>query len=483
MGKAIGWTLACAGAALAPPVLAQKRPVAAPIPVATDAPLAPASTRATIVLAGQRLRYRATWSETVLRDPAGVPDATISATSYVRTDVSDPATRPVVILFNGGPGASSSPLHFSAFGPRRLGPRDASGNRALLDNGETLLDVADLVFVDPVGTGFSRPLRPGGGQRYWSVEGDATAVLTLVRDWLRANRRTISPLFLAGESYGTYRLGTMARHLDGLNVAGLILVSPALDFGTAADQAAIDRLPTMALAAAVRRQPGDAATQWDAARRFAETDYAVALQQGTLLPAAERDRVQATVTRFTGASDLRPQTQPFLETVLPGHIVSRLDVRVAQPKAPPANADRPAAANDPSLGLGRSNVIVSAPITRYLTQDIGVRTSRDYVSLTLDVNFAWNWQRPDTEPGATWSVVPAIAQAMAARPGVRLLAIGGYYDLATPWLATRHALTRGDLPMDRVTLLPLASGHSPFEDEAERARGAASIRAFIAAAK
>ncbi|MEH3158360.1 MAG: hypothetical protein PGN08_06025 [Sphingomonas taxi] len=484
------WAMASAVATIVTPAMAQQaRPKAAPIPVATDAPLAPASVAHTLDLGdGRRIAYRAGWFETVLRDPAGVPEATISATSYVRSDAGA-AARPVLVLFNGGPGASSSPLHFSAFGPRRVGPRDAAGERALLDNRETLLDVADLLFVDPVGTGFSRPLRADGGKRYWTVEGDAAATLTLVREWLRANGRTGSPLFLAGESYGAYRLGTMASHLDGLSVAGLILISPALDFATAADQAAVDRLPTMAVAAwrqGRAKGEGDVAAIWEAARRFAEHDYAAALQQGSLLPAAERARVAAAVARTIGVpagADLRPDTQSFLETLVPGSIVGRLDVRVAQPARPPANSDRPAAANDPSLGLGRSNVITSRPIATYLTQDIGVRTTRDYYSLTLDVNFNWDWNRPVTEPGETWSVVPAIATLMAARPAVRLLAVGGYYDLATPWLATRHALSRGDLPQDRVTLLALPSGHSPFEGDAERVVGARAVRTFLAGTK
>lgn len=489
-GRAWGW--AVIAAVVAAPLPAQTgRPSAAPIPVATDAPLPPASAARAITLGdGTRLAYRAGWFETVLRDPDGTPAATISATTYVRDRSGPSADRPVLVLFNGGPGASSSPLHFSAFGPRRLGPRDAKGRRALLDNRETLLDVADLIFVDPVGTGFSRPLRAGGGTRYWTVEGDAAAALTLVRGWLAAHGRTRSPLYFAGESYGGYRLGTMARAMDGLNVAGLILVSPALDYGTAPDQAAIDRLPTMAVAAwQHRRAPGDprAADQvWEDARRFAEGDYAAALQPGDLIDPATRDRIAHEVARRIAlppgdmiAAQLRVDDQRFLETLVPGSVVGRLDTRVVRAAAAAANPDRPAAANDPSLGLGRSNVIVSDPIGDYLRREVGVATARDYYSLTLDVNFSWDWNRPVATPGEGWSVVPAIAALMRERPAVRLLAIGGLFDLATPWLATRHALGHGGLPMARVTLLPLPAGHSPFDADGERARGSAAVRAFL----
>lgn len=469
----------------------ERRPVAAAIPVATDGPIAPASVRRSVETASGKIAYRATWFETLLLDDKGIAAATISATSYVREGVGDPARRPVLVLFNGGPGASSSPLHFGAFGPRRLGERDAAGNRALLDNRETLLDVADLVFVDPVGTGFSRPLREGGGDAYWRVDGDARAVLTLVREWLAAHGRVNSPLFIAGESYGGYRLGTMTRELAGLNVAGLILISPALDFGRPADQGAIDMLPTMAVAAWHHRKPiGDTRgveAVWEAARAFAQSDYAVALQQGSLLGRADRERIAGEMSRLIGlpiadilAADLRVDSQKFLETLVPGNIVGRLDVRVVQP-APvkSANAGRPAAANDPSLGLGRSNVILSQPIGDYLKRDLGVATKRDYYSLTLDVNFSWNWDRKGLPPGASWNVVEPIAALMTERPNVRLLAIGGFYDLATPLLAWRYDLTHGGVPMDRVAIAAFPAGHSPFEGDANRSSVSDKVRQFL----
>lgn len=466
-------------------------PHAAPIPIATDGPIAPASVRRSIEATGGRLAYRATWFETVLRNENGQDAATISATSYVREGARDAARRPVMVLFNGGPGASSSPLHFSAFGPRRLGERDAAGNRAMLDNRETLLDIADLIFVDPVGTGFSRQLRADGGKPYWRVDGDARAVLTLVREWLARNGRTASPLFIVGESYGGYRLGTMTRTLDGLNVAGLILISPALDFGRSQDQEAIDQLPTMAVAAWHHHKPAgdtrDVRAVWDAARTFAQSDYAVALQQGSLLGEPEKRRIAGRLSRLIHiseaeivAANLRIDSQKFLETLVPGSIVGRLDVRVTQPvPARPLNADRPAAANDPALGLGRSNVILSQPIGDYLRRDLGVATTRDYYSLTLDVNFTWNWDRPGLPPGASWNVVQPIGALIAARPDIRLLAIGGYYDLATPLLAWRYDLTHGTIPMDRVSIAAFPAGHSPFEGDANRQAAATAIRQFV----
>lgn len=476
--------------AFAPAAAAQRTP-AAPIPLATDAPIAPVTTAQRIMIDGKPLAYRATWSEMLLNDTAGKPQATISATSYVRDGVTDPARRPVIVLFNGGPGASSSPLHFNAFGPRRLTDRDAAGNRTLVDNAATLLDVADLVFVDPVGTGFSRPIVADGGKPYWSPAGDAASVLALVRDWLRINHRERSPLFVAGESYGGYRLGTMARDMADLNIAGLILLSPALDFGGAPDQHFIDQLPTLAVAAwhhgKTGRTDGAAADVWEDARRFAQGDYATALQQGSALPAADRARIAAKMAAMTGmpvnaiaASDLRLDSQRFLETLVPGSIVGRLDVRVAAPKPDkPLNPNRPAAANDPSLGLGRSNVITSVPMGDYLRAALKVPTTRDYYSLTLDVNFNWDWGVADPQPGQSWDVTGNIAALMTAKPAARLLLLGGYYDLATPLLGPRYSLTHSKVPLDRVAMVALPAGHSPFEGADNLARVSAVVHAFV----
>lgn len=491
--RVIGLALSAA-LLLAASVSMAQRPTPAPIPLATDGPLAPVTTAHRMMLAGKPLDYHATWFEMVLTDAAQVSQATISATAYVRDGVRDARTRPVVVLFNGGPGASSSPLHFSALGPRRLSERDAAGNRALLDNPATLLDVADLLFIDPVGTGFSRPLRAGGGDAYWSVEGDAGAVEKLMRDWLARHHRTASPLFLIGESYGGYRAGVMARHLADLPVAGAVLVSPALDFAPPSDQDAVAQLPTLAVAAwhhgKVAQDGRRVDRVWEDARRFAQTDYLVALQQGTLLPPDARTAIATRMAALLGmpasailAANLRPDSQTFLETLVPGSVVGRLDTRVSSPVQAKAVApDRPAAANDPSLGLGRSNVIVSAPIGAYLREELNVPTTRDYVSLTLDVNFTWHWQSgaDDDGPGASRSVVGDFARLLREKPEARLLVLGGYYDLAVPLLAPRYALTHDAISPAQVQMVALAAGHSVFEGADNGERVSRLVHRFVA---
>src|SRR5262249_24916081 len=157
----------------------------------------------------------------------------------------------------------------------------------------SLIDAADLVLIDPVGTGYSRELLAGAGRHYWNVEGDGEATLKFIRSWLNQNSRTGSPLFVAGESYGGTRVAQIAKDMSDLNVAGLILISPAIDYGAVMgpgnDQPHIFELPTMAVTALAH---GKIATQgrsveqvWDEAREFAQTEYAAALQQGSTLPA------------------------------------------------------------------------------------------------------------------------------------------------------------------------------------------------------
>ncbi|MGB8010063.1 MAG: hypothetical protein WCF68_00500 [Terriglobales bacterium] len=469
--------------------------------------IAPASSHHVLHLGDRTISYIATWSSISLKDAEGVPQATISATSYVREnvredvreDVRERAARPVVFAFNGGPGASSSPVHFNILGPRRFGPPDAQSQSTFIDNPQTLLDAADLVLIDPVGTGFSRELCAGGGRAYWSPQGDSKAAQTFIRDWLRENKRSTSPVYIVGESFGGYRLAEMAKDIGDLNIAGLILISPGTDMsgeaGAAADQHFVFTLPSMAAAAyAQKRIPaaGSGVEQvFEEARAFAQSDYVVALQQGSALAAAERDRLAEHMAKLIGlpaatiaAANLRIDTQDFLEQLVPGKIVGRLDTRVAAPKPEaPLVAGRPKAADDPALHLGASNVIRNARARDYLRDEIGVKTGLDYISLTLDVNFAWDWNSGShqIEDNLRYlNPTPNLAKLMNDKPASRLLLLSGYYDLATPLLYQRYALTHSGVPLARTRMAAFAAGHTVYEDDAVRQQVSKELHDFIA---
>jgi carboxypeptidase C (cathepsin A) len=457
----------------------------------------PSSSHHLLRLGDITIPYVATWSSTSLKDAAGVPQATISTTSYVREDVRDRAVRPVMFAFNGGPGASSSPLHFGILGPRRFGPPDAKGGSAFIDNPQTLLDVADLVLIDPVGTGFSRELRAGGGHAYWNPEGDSKAAQTIIRDWLRDHGRITSPVYIVGESYGGYRLAEMAKDIRDLNIAGLVLVSPGTDMSGEAggDQRFVFTLPSMATTAYAHNKSqasGRSVEQvFEEARAFAQNEYVVALQQGSALAAEDHDRLAERMAKLVGlpaasisASNLRIDTQDFLEQLVPGKVVGRIDTRVAAPKPDkPFVAGRPKAADDPALHMGASNLIKNGRVRDYLRNEIGVKTDLDYISLTLDVNFAWDWNSGShkiEDNLRNLNPTPNLAKLMKDKPASRLLLLSGYYDLATPVLYQRYALTHAGVPLDRTRMVAFGAGHTVYDDEA-RAQVSKELHDFIGA--
>jgi carboxypeptidase C (cathepsin A) len=285
----LGWLVfagVCAPAAAAEPLA----PAAGPT-------IAPVTARHGVTLAdGSRIAYVAGFTEYVLADEEGKPQASISATSYVRAGVTGREERPVVFFFNGGPGASSSPLHFGALGPRLRGERGETGSRVMTENPDSLIDAADLVYIDPVGTGFSRALPGGDGSRYWSNEGDAAAVLELIRRWLDGHERMAAPVIIVGQSYGGYRLARMMEHAGDLNLTALVLISPALEnVGHESDLDHVFRLPTMAAAARYHERVdsgGRSVAEWfDQAAEFARTDYLAGLFPGAALAPAERQRL------------------------------------------------------------------------------------------------------------------------------------------------------------------------------------------------
>jgi carboxypeptidase C (cathepsin A) len=449
----------------------------------------PASSHHAIHVGDKAISYVATWSSTVLKDASGIPQATISSTSYVRDDVGGHSQRPVMFAFNGGPGASSSPLHFGILGPRRLGPPDPKGSSAAIDNPQTLLDVADLVLIDPVGTGFSRELRAGGGRAYWNPAGDCKAAQIVIRDWLRDNNRTASPIYIVGESFGGFRLAEMAKDIGDLNIAGLVLISPGADMsgdaGIASDQHFVLTLPSMATTAYAQQpkteENGRSVQQiYEEARTFAQGDYVTALQQGSELRAEDRNRLATRMAQLIhlpestiADANLRITTQDFLEQLVPGKVVGRIDTRVVAPKPDkPQVAGRDKAADDPALHMGASNVIINSRVHDYLRHEIGVHTDLDYVSLTLEVNFGWNWNSGShriEDNLSNLNPTPNLAKLMKEKPSARLLLLSGYYDLATPMLYQRYTLTHSGVPLDRTRMVAFAAGHTVYEGDSREA--------------
>ncbi|WP_206243510.1 S10 family serine carboxypeptidase-like protein [Novosphingobium terrae] len=468
--------------------------LAAPLMARAEEPvIRPIATHHEVTVAGHRLAYEAIFAQHILKDSRGVGQATISTIAYLLAS-SRAGPRPVMFVFNGGPGASSSPLQFEGFGPR-LRIKAADGSQSISENPYTLLPMVDLVFIDPVGTGLSRVLPGGSGKPYWSVAGDAASVLATMREWLREHHRQASPVFIAGESYGGTRIARMCADADDLKLAGLILISPSFDGNpegesqTRKDGEAVARLPAMAVAAA-RHGKGEAdrpaAELFDEASAFAVHDYAAALAAGDALTGDRRREIALRVSRFIGlpvedvlAANLRVDPENLRKALRKpdGLVVGLLDTRVTAP-IPKVEPNRPSAANDPALGLGASNVIVSSGITRYMHETLKVPGTEPYVSLTLDVNFHWDWSATEHD-AKSLDLAGNVAGLMRAKPRLRVMLIGGYYDMSVPLLGPRLQLAAAGAPMERIKAVALPQGHSVFEAESERRQMSALFGSFL----
>ena len=309
-----------------------------------DAPAAPwVRTHHSGVFDGRAVEYDAITGETVLPGEDGQPAATIFSTAYVRTDIESGAARPILFFFNGGPGASSSPLHLGV-GPVRVPrTRDAPG---VAPNPSSPLDAVDMVFVDPVGTGYARLYAEGAGAAFWGIEEDADAILFFVRDWLTRQERADSPVLLMGESYGAMRVVTMLARAGNTELAGALLLSPALDMTAGTPIVGnnlpyIFLLPSMAATAAYHAvtERGERSFReiFEQAAEFAQNEYATALQRGARLDPEESQRVGAKLAGLTGLPqsfllerNLRVGGPEFMDALLGerGLRVGRLDTRI-----------------------------------------------------------------------------------------------------------------------------------------------------------
>lgn len=461
---------------------------------------ASASTRHVGMFGGTRVPYTATVEEQLLRDARGRAEASLVTIAYTRDDVADRTKRPVTFVFNGGPGSSSSPLHMSGLGPRLT---DGDSTRA---NPESILDATDLVFIDPIGTGFSRPFTTEIGRRnYWTRSGDATSVVQAIEGWLKAHGRERSPRYLAGESYGTVRAGVILRDHAQLRFDGVILVAVVAgaltaDDGEDSDAAFVNSLPTMAAGAWYHKAgPAGVASVEDAfaeGARFADGDYRATLAAGDKLDAATRDRVAARLASLLGVPvafvldhRLRLSKDDWMLQVLAakGERTGMLDTRVVAKRDPA----RTGGLNDPSFNGGRMRfgTAMLAPsllpgeapappanpptvLHRYLTRDLRFPTLETYRSLNLDINIVW-----DHEDGA--DVNPAVAAALRANPSMRLFWTGGYYDLTTPAHAVERAFAAAGMPGAQVTGAIVPAAHSVFADQEPRRLLAERLRTWI----
>jgi carboxypeptidase C (cathepsin A) len=489
--------------ALTAPTLAQDNPATAPLAGKPAASTEPQTRTRDLAgtFGGQRIAYKATIADTILSDEAGKPEAVIVTTSYVKTPA-DPA-RPVFFIYNGGPGSGSVWLQMGAFGPKRVAiPSDAKDDGAppypLLDNPDSLLDVADLVFIDPPGTGFSHLTQGTDPKKYYGLKQDGRAVADVIRRWINDNGRWSSPKYLGGESYGTSRTAMVVDELEGstyndVGLNGLILISTILDFAgreptPGNEMAYIVTLPNMAAAAwyhgKVKAPSVEAIVE--EARRFAIGPFASALLKGSELPADERAAVRKEMARLTGLSEtyleqanLRVTDQRFYKELLRdrGLTIGRLDARYTG-----TDFDNAGETPDGDPSFYGIDAGYTAAINQWARETLGYRTDRQYQSIGSDPGRNWDWSL-----GSGWgrnaylNIAPLIGQAMRQNAGLRLFNAQGWYDFATPFFGAEYSLKRPGIPQERITWKYYDAGHMMYVRDEDRAKLSADIRAFIRA--
>jgi carboxypeptidase C (cathepsin A) len=435
----------------------------------------------TITIHGKPLSYTATAGTLVLRNDDGKPLASVFFIAYTQPGA-PAATRPVTFTFNGGPGSSSVWLHMGAFGPRRVPVGDVGERVAppysLIDNESTLLDVTDLVFIDPVSTGFSRPAPGQNPKQFHGVEEDVHSVGDFIQEYVTRFNRWDSPKFVAGESYGTTRAAGLAGYMQdrhGMDFNGVILVSSVLNFETLSfaegnDLAYPLYLPSYTATAWYHRKlpadlQGDLHRAVDEARKFALRDYTVALMQGSKLSPGEEKQVVHQLARFTGLSEeyitrsnLRIDLGHFNKELLraEGKSVGRYDSRFTG-RDLNLVGERPE--YDPSYSAVQGPY--TATFNRYVRQELKYKSDVPYEILTGKVQ-PWNF---GPARGGYLNVAGTLRGAMVKNRDLRVFVANGYYDLATPFTATEYTFNHLRLPPgteDHVTLTYYDAGHMMY---------------------
>ncbi|GER07712.1 peptidase S10 [Iodidimonas muriae] len=452
---------------------------------------------------GKSISYQVVAGETYIRDDEGQPTASFFNVAYLAKGGAASKKRPVTFLFNGGPGSASLWLHMGAFGPKRVVvPSDAKDDGAppypVVDNPDTILDVSDMVFIDPVGTGYSRALGEKSNADFYGVRQDADSIAAFIHQWISDNGRWNSPIYIAGESYGTLRMGPLLDALGGrrhqIGVNGVMLISAVLHyqnsrFNQGNIMSYVSFLPTYAATAwyhdQLPQKPENLEEFLDEVRDFARNDYATALIAGTRLDPQERQRIISKLHAYTGLktdwldkANMRIQVFRFFKELMRDdrQVVGRLDSRYL--------GEEPDAVGefyetDPaSASIGNAYV---AAISDYFQTDLGVRMDRPYFASSPDAFRKWDWKLGDRAPngGRFINVVPQIGQAMRYNKDMRVLVSAGYFDFATPFFGAENALSEVGLVPERIHYDYYRAGHMMYLHDESRDQFLKDIRAFI----
>ncbi|MGA9342320.1 MAG: peptidase S10 [Rhodanobacteraceae bacterium] len=434
-----------------------------------EKPIPPEATTVThhsVEIGGRSIEYAATAGTLLIRDDkTNKPNASVFYVAYTADDIKNASNRPVTFFYNGGPGSSSVWLHMGSYAPVRVESGNASATAPppyhLVANHDSLLDKSDLVFIDAVGTGFSRPVGKGEGKDFWGVDQDLDAFDKAITRYVTLYQRWNSPKFLFGESYGTTRSAALVNQLQGHGMAfnGVVLLSSILNYAARSpglDNDFIGYLPSFAAIAwyhdKLPQKPPQLAPFLDDVRAFAQGPYAQALAKGQDLPKAEEDAIAEKMHGFIGLSveyledaNLRVDASRFRKELLRGErrTLGRYDARYE-------GIDVDAAGERPEYDASDTAIsdAFTAAFHSYLADQLHYTSDLHYRTTAYDVIKDWDWKHkePDSRrPQRVPYVAGDLARAMRENPALKVLSANGYFDLATPFFQTEYALSHMEL--------------------------------------
>jgi len=451
-----------------------------------------------LALGGRTIAYKATAGMLLIRDDKGKPDASVFYVAYTAEEGKDSTRRPVTFLYNGGPGSASIWLHMGSYGPVRIATSSpdptAPAPYRIEANPDSLLDKSDLVFVDAIGTGYSKGLvkedkdgKPdketveNPNKRFWGTDQDIDAFGRFIARYITVNKRWNSPKFLFGESYGTPRSAGLAKYLEekGIALNGVVLLSSILNYASrmpALDNDYVNLLPSYAAIAwyhnKVANKPATLEPYLTEVRNFARGDYSVALAKGQDLGDAERNAIAERMSKYTGLSvgylkeaNLRVSQPRFRKELLRDErrTLGRYDGRFE-------GIDMDAAGETPETDPADTAIrgAFTAAFNDYIVRELNYVSDVAYLTSGNGTNRDWDFKhnlRGQMRPVPVPITVPDLSEAMRTNPHLKVMSANGWFDLATPFFATEYDLAHMDIDpklRSNLTFTYYPSGHMVY---------------------
>jgi len=493
-------------AAQGPEAAAKKEPEAKPAEEATPPPKEESSvTDHSIHIGGETIAYKATAGTILLKDDEAKPTASLFYIAYTGSDVKDLSQRPLAFLYNGGPGSSSVWIQMGAFGPRRVDTANAAPTPPppyrLVDNPNSLIGLADMVFIDPVGTGFSKAVGKAKNKDFWGIDQDVKSLAKFINTYVSRNNRWNSPKFLIGESYGTFRNAALVNYLqshDGMDFNGVVMISTVLDLGTISFQPGDDLpyilyLPSYAATAYYHKMlkdpPADLNAFLNEARHYAATTYATALMEGASLGEAEKAEVAKQVAHFTGLgeeyvkkADLRVNLPQFMAELQRsrGLVTGRLDARFSGPTFDPLSEYGQYDPQETAISGA-----FTAAFNAYVREELKFGKDQTYEIESDEAGNQWDWKHEGGRsygfPGSP-NVEGDLTEALISNAHLQVQVENGLYDLATPFFGTEYTMRHLRIPENLQSHIHLEyydAGHMMYLRDEDLGKLKSNVASFI----